>query len=149
MRQSVEWQLSTFYRIFLFSLKSLLYRKPGSWKPELDPQNIYMNIWVSLPASHSEFFLDTSIFNIEFLFCQFFNNNTYVCCVAKLSKLHFCESLFSNPGEGDKFLKSRKTIGQICPVVSKRVKTQWNVTHQTHVVSLENGQNNNSIYRCF
>ena len=99
---------------------------------------------------------------IGLLFQQFSNITTYVSCVAKLSKLLFTESLFSNPG--DKVLKSRKIMGQICPVLSTRIRTlspglENNdsvkssfdnfATQLTYLVKLENYRKNNPMYRFF
>ena len=70
--------------------------------------------------------------------------------------------IFSNLGK--KFLESRKTMGQICPLFSTSIRTlspglenshtlkSWSYIFPTtlkYVVMLENGKKNISMYGCF
>ena len=97
---------------------------------------------------------------IGLLFQQFSNITTYVSCVAKLSKLLFTESLFSNPG--DKVLILVESTGQIYPINfllfrtlypvlenSDSVKSSFDnfATQLTYSVMLENCRNNDPMYR--
>ena len=95
------------------------------------------------------------------LFRQFSNITIYVRVVGKMHNQHFIVLLFSNPG--DKVQKRWKIIGQMCPLLSKRIMTlspgfknndalkYWSgifPTTQTYVAMLENCQNNISMYDC-
>ena len=97
---------------------------------------------------------------IDLLLRKFSNNTTYVSCKI-ITKLHFIESLFSNPG--DKVLIFVESMGQICPIVfllfrtlcpgmekTNSLKYRFDniATQLTYVLLLENCRNNNSMYSC-
>ena len=56
----------------------------------------------------------------NFFFWQFYNLTIDVRVVGKLLDPHSSVLLFSNPGE--KILKSRKTVGKICHLLSTRIR---------------------------
>ena len=97
----------------------------------------------------------------EMLFWQFSNINIYVKNVEKIQDQHLIVWLFSNPG--DKVQKKWRTTGQICPLLSTRIWTLspglennhtlkcWSgifPTILTHMIILENCQNNILVYGC-
>ena len=73
----------------------------------LDSYNLYKNYNLSPWIGEQPY--------IDILFWKFYNLFTYVRVDGKLLKQHFTASLLSNPGE--KVPKSRKTWGQICPIL--------------------------------
>ena len=93
------------------------------------------------------------------LFWQFSNIIIYVKIVGRIPNQHLNIRLFSNPR--DKVQKRWRTMGQICPVLSTRIWTlslgldnnhslkSWSgifPTILTHMIMLENCQNNISMY---
>ena len=95
------------------------------------------------------------------LFWPFSNIIIYVKIVVKIPDQHLNVWVFSNPR--DNVQKRWRTTGQICPVISTRIRTLspglennhtfkcWSgifPTILTYTIMLENYQNNISVYGC-
>ena len=118
----------------------------GAWK--------CLTLWNSVPAIGRQLFK-------EMLFWQFSTHKIYATVRGKLSELHYNALLVSNRGE--KVMKRRKTMGQICPIVFRAFQTfsprlENNESSKcgsenfprmvTYILCVENCQNNILTHSC-